>query len=88
MPISTTLDPWGSSEQSGLDPSEKTHHTATTFETIPHEAQSLLKQQTPTLVKAQPTSLPKDWVQKYDQRTGRVYYGNTITGHTQWEPPE
>ncbi len=32
--------------------------------------------------------LPEPWVEVTDEKTGKVYYGNTKTGATQWARPE
>lgn len=31
--------------------------------------------------------LPQNWIQKFDPKTGRTYYANTVTRQTQWEFP-
>ena len=33
-------------------------------------------------------SLPEPWVEVTDEKTGKVYYGDTKTGATQWARPE
>ena len=32
--------------------------------------------------------IPEPWVEVTDEKTGKVYYGNTKTGATQWARPE
>ena len=31
--------------------------------------------------------LPLDWMAVTDENTGDIYYANTVTGVTQWDPP-
>ena len=33
------------------------------------------------------TNLPAGWVAQTDSASGRVFYANALTGHTQWSPP-
>ena len=42
----------------------------------------------PTEATSKAQGLPEPWVEVTDEKTGKVYYGNTKTGATQWARPE
>ena len=84
QPPATTTDDQPTTAAATADSDQKEALSA--LKSVEKQAQKIAEKMAPGKTK-QPEKLPVGWTSQHDAASGKTFYINTATGHTQWEKP-